>query len=109
MLRIRTRRRGCRPSDLERYLTIIYFRFIYQSFAPTYMTTGAFDTSGLPWLTSRLMVEWVGAAVITLERLGFDSNPATNFDAGEVPMCSNLGITVSRTPRVDTTIAPKSA
>ena len=55
------------------------------------------------------MVEWVGAAVITLERLGFDSNPATNFYAGEVPMCSNLGITVSRTPRVDTTIAPKSA
>src|SRR6218665_914699 len=94
-------------SWLERYLAIIYFRFIYQLFAPTYYrTTGAVDTSGLPCLASRLMDEWGGAAVISLERLGFKSNPATNSGTGEVSKRSNLCITVSRTSRVSTCAAP---
>src|SRR6218665_2679590 len=69
-------------------------------------TTGAVDTSGLPCLTSRLMDEWVGAAVISFERLGFRSNPATNLGTGEVSKRSNLCITVSRTSRVSTCAVP---
>src|SRR6218665_2553699 len=52
-----------------------------------------------------MIVEWLGAAVTSLERLGFKSNPATNFDAGEFSKRSNLCLTVPRTPRVSTCCA----
>src|SRR6218665_399495 len=64
-------------------------------------TTGAVDT-----LASRMIVEWLGAAVISFERLGFKFNPATNFGTGEASKRSNLCIIVSRTSRASTCTAP---
>src|SRR6218665_498933 len=55
------------------------------------------------------MEEWLGAGVISFERLGFRSNPATNFGTGEASKRSNLCITVSRTSRVSTCTAPMLA
>lgn len=96
------------PSCVERYLTIIYLRFVYQSFAPTHDIM-AVDISGLTCHISSPTVERQGATVISRERLGFKSNLATNLGTGDASKRCNRCITVFITSMVFAGTASMSA